>query len=137
MKIPIRIPLLALLLALPLSGYGLEPTAQREIDYLIAQVKQSGYRFVRNGSEHTAEEGAEHLRTKLSRAGGRVKTAEDFISGIASKSYLSGEIYMVKTPEGKTFPAGKWLTALLAKYRTEPHPAPSPVSAAGEKSRIL
>jgi len=57
------------------------------------------------------------MRKKLSRAGSRVKTAEDFINGIATKSYLTGAPYRVKLPEGRTVPTGPWLTQALAKHR--------------------
>ena len=94
------------------------PAAQQEIDYLIRYIENSGARFIRNGKEYSAKEGADHMRDKLKQAGNRVKTAEDFITGIASKSYLSGKSYMVKMPDGKEIPTGPWLTDALAKYRS-------------------
>ena len=96
---------------------ALEPGAKEEIDGLIACVRTSDVRFIRNGTEYSAAEGADHLRDKLGKAGGRVKTAEDFITGIASKSYLSGKPYMVKFPDGRTRPTGEWLKAQLAEKR--------------------
>lgn len=92
-------------------------TAQDEINYLIRYIENSGARFIRNGSEYSAKEGADHMRDKLKSAGRRVKTAEDFIAGIATKSYLSGKPYLVKLTDGKTVPTGPWLTEALAKYR--------------------
>jgi len=96
---------------------ALEPQAKAEIDGLIAFVRTSDVRFIRNGSEYSAAKGADHLRDKLGKAGDRVKTAEDFITGIASKSYLSGKLYMVKFPDGRTRPTGEWLKARLAEMR--------------------
>ncbi len=93
--------------------------AQEEIDHLLAFVEKSDVRFIRNGSEHSAKESADHLRDKLGRAGDRVKTAEDFIVGIASKSYLSGKSYLVKTPDGKERPTGLWLSEELTRYRAD------------------
>jgi hypothetical protein len=92
-------------------------TAQDEISYLIRYIENSGARFIRNGTEHSAREGADHMRDKLKSAGSRVKSAEDFIVGIATKSYLSGKPYLVKLPDGKVVPTGPWLTEALAKYR--------------------
>ena len=50
-------------------------------------------------------------------AGDRVKTTNDFITGIASKSYLSGKPYLVKFADGHTQPTGDWLRAHLAEVR--------------------
>jgi hypothetical protein len=44
-----------------------------------------------------------------------VKTTEDFITGIASKSFLSGEPYLVKFADGHTRPTGEWSRAHLAE----------------------
>lgn len=52
-----------------------------------------------------------------SKAGDRVKTTEDFITGIASKSFLSGKPYLVKFADGHTQPTGEWLRAHLAEVR--------------------
>ena len=96
---------------------ALDPRTKAEIDELITYVQMSGVRFIRNGSEYSGAQGAEHLRDKLARAGDRVKTTDDFINGIATKSYLSGKPYLVKFPDGHTQPAGEWLRAHLAEMR--------------------
>src|SRR4051794_29924012 len=96
---------------------GMDPQTKVEIDQLIAFVRDSGVRFIRNGQEYPAAEGADHLRDKLAKAGDRVKTTEDFITGIASKSYISGKPYLVKFADGRTQPAGDWLRTHLAEAR--------------------
>ena len=96
---------------------ALNPQTKAEIDELITYVEMSGVRFIRNGSEYSGTEGAQHLRDKLAKAGGRVKTTDDFITGIASKSYLSGKPYLVKFPDAHTQPTGEWLRAHLAETR--------------------
>jgi hypothetical protein len=96
---------------------ALNPQTKAEIDELITYVETSGVRFIRNGSEYSGTEGAQHLRDKLAKAGGRVKTTDDFITGIASKSYLSGKPYLVKFPDAHTQPTGEWLRAHLAETR--------------------
>jgi hypothetical protein len=96
---------------------GLEAGPQAEIDALISFVKVSDVRFIRNGRDYSAAEGADHLREKLKAAGDRVKSTDDFITGIASKSYLSGKPYQVKFPDGRIQPAGDWLRARLAEMR--------------------
>ena len=96
---------------------GLDAQTKAEIDELIAYVQTSGVRFIRNGLEYSGAEGAQHLRDKLAKAGDRVKTTEDFITGIASKSFLSGKPYLVKFADGHTQPTGEWLRAHLAEVR--------------------
>ncbi len=96
---------------------ALDPQTKAEIDELITYVQMSGVRFIRNGSEYSGAQGAQHLRDKLASAGDRVKTTDDFITGIASKSYLTGKPYLVKFPDGHTQPTGDWLRAHLAEIR--------------------
>ena len=96
---------------------ALDPQTKAEIDELISFVQTSGVRFIRNGTEYSAAEGVQHLRDKLAKAGDRVKTTDDFIAGIASKSYISGKPYLVKFADGHTQPTGDWLRAHLAEFR--------------------
>jgi len=96
---------------------ALDSQTKAEIDELITYVQTSGVRFIRNGTEYSAAEGAQHLRDKLAKAGDRVKTTEDFIAGIASRSYISGKPYLVKFADGHTQPTGDWLKAHLAETR--------------------
>jgi hypothetical protein len=114
-----RLLLAALLLALASLQIApaAEPATNPEITELLRYVEQADARFIRNGSAYSAKEGADHLRAKLAKAGGKVKTAEDFIEGIASKSYLSGEKYLVKFRDGHTEPTGDWLRAHLTAVR--------------------
>ena len=96
---------------------ALDRQAKAEIDELISYVGTSGVRFIRNGTEYSGAEGAQHLRDKLAKAGDRVKTTDDFIAGIASRSYISGKPYLVKFADGHTQPTGDWLRAHLAGVR--------------------
>jgi hypothetical protein len=113
-------PLLASIFTLLLTvalALALDSQTKAEIDELIAFVQKSDVRFIRNGSEYSGAEGADHLRDKLGKAGDRVKTTDDFITGIASKSYLSGKPYLVKFADGHTESTGEWLRAHLAEMR--------------------
>ena len=96
---------------------GFDAQTKAEIDELFSFVRTSDVRFIRNGKEYSGAEGADHLRDKLTKAGDRVRTTDDFITGIASKSYLSGKPYMVKFADGRTQPTGDWLRAHLADMR--------------------
>ena len=112
--------ILATALTLLLAGsiaFGFDAKTKAEIDELITYVQNSGVRFIRNGTEYSAAEGAQHLRDKLAKAGDRVKTTDDFIAGIASTSYISGKPYLVKFADGHTQSTGDWLRAHLAGTR--------------------
>jgi len=102
----------ALLLPRPGAAAGSERVA---IEDLLRAVDESGLVWIRNGSEHDAHAAAAHLRAKWQAAGARVRTAEDFIDGIASRSSLSGRPYLVRLPDGSTVPAADWLRARLAE----------------------
>ena len=109
---------LCLLLTLGASSlYALESPAKEEVDHLLDAVAKSDARFIRNGKEYSSAEGAEHLKYKLEQAGDRVKTAEDFIKGIGTKSYLSGKPYLMKHKDGSTTEVGPWLTRVLEEHR--------------------
>jgi len=95
-----------------------DSTANEEIDFLIRMIGNSNFTFIRNGKDYTAKEGAAHMREKLRSAGYRVKTSEEFIEKIATRSSLSGEPYILKTPEGKKISTGHWLTEMLVEYRS-------------------
>lgn len=113
-------PILTLVLALPLltvMAWSMDAKAKAEIEELLSFVQNSKARFIRNGQEYPAAEGAKHLRDKLDHAGDRVKTAEDFITGIASQSSLSGKLYLVKFADGRTQPTGEWLRKHLDEMR--------------------
>ncbi len=111
--------LLAILLILSAAPALLaaDAAAQAEIDYLLRYVETAQCRFIRAGTEYPPKEAADHLRMKLGKAGTRVKSAEDFISGIATKSFLLGKPYQIKQPDGTVEPAGPWLTQALARHR--------------------
>jgi opacity protein-like surface antigen len=110
---------LALLLILSATPAVLaaDAVANPEIDYLLRFIESSECRFIRAGTEYPANEAAAHLRMKLGKAGDRVKTADAFITEIATKSYLTGKPYLIKEPDGTIQRAGPWLTQLLARHR--------------------
>ncbi len=96
------------------------PPAERErIDRLIRHVAaQRGIQFIRNGDNHDAAGAAAHLRAKLERAGDRVRGVEEFIDGVASRSWLSGQPYRVRLTDGRELPARDWLRAELIRLET-------------------
>ncbi|MDR2938098.1 MAG: DUF5329 domain-containing protein [Prevotellaceae bacterium] len=84
------------------QGSSQKLTEQQKIELLIQSVEQlQDAEFIRSGTAYDAEKAASHLRRKLKSAGDKVKTAQDFIIGIASTSYFSGKPYYIRFKEGK------------------------------------
>jgi thiol-disulfide isomerase/thioredoxin len=88
-------------------------TETQKIDRLLETLEKSDAVFIRNGEDYTGGRAADHLRTKLKNARGRVTTAREFIEQLASKSSTSGEAYMVKAKDGETVPSKEWFTKQL------------------------
>ncbi|ROS05331.1 hypothetical protein EDC56_0861 [Sinobacterium caligoides] len=92
-------------------------TEKVEIEALITSLAGSGCEFERNGSRHSAEDAAEHLRLKYRRGGKYVSSAETFIDRLASKSSWSGKAYTVACPGKPVEPAADWLYRRLQSIR--------------------
>ncbi len=67
-------------------------TEEQKIQALLEAVETSGVQFIRNGTAYGGKEARSHLELKLSRAGGRIKTAEHFIEYLATKSSMTGAL---------------------------------------------
>jgi len=89
-------------------------TPAQQIEALIQAVARlEGASFLRNGTEHTPKEAADHLRLKWKNASGRVKTAADFIRLCASGSSLSGKPYVIRLQDGRKVLASEWFWTTL------------------------
>lgn len=89
-----------------------EEVKNAQIEALLEKIATSKLTFVRNGTEHSGQSAADHLRTKLRFAGSRVTTAQEFIEHIAAKSSSTGEPYVVKVGSA-TQPLAAWLRGTL------------------------
>jgi hypothetical protein len=72
-------------------------------------------RLVRNGSEHDTDTAVSFLRGKLRHFGSDIKTAEEFIERLASRSSTTGQLYWVRLSDGRQIPAGDFLRIELAR----------------------
>ncbi len=91
----------------------------REITYLLTAVRGSSATFIRNGSTHSGQAAADHMKAKGDYYRNDIKTAEDFIRLAASKSALTGTVYQVHHPDGVLESCSAWLTRLLQAYRAK------------------
>lgn len=116
--------LLSIVLLAPAFGQHVTtrppPTEQQKIEYLISTVAAlHDAAFIRNGTAYDATQAAAHLRLKWRMAGGRVKTADQFISRCATGSSVSGIHYGIRFGNGPTLDAATWLRHKLAAYESE------------------
>lgn len=95
--------------------YSFAMSEKEKIRYLLHEIEISGYTFIRNGSKYTSQKARAHLEYKFKRAGRSIKTAEDFISKIASKSSFSGKPYYIRMDNGTLIKTGEWLRKKLSK----------------------
>jgi len=107
---------LILFLALFFPGDFVIAAENYEIEYLLSFVGGSDCIFIRNGGEYQAKEAREHLEMKYNHVKRHIKTAEDFIDKIASKSSLSGRKYEVRC-DGVKLQTSQWLREALSSYR--------------------
>ena len=87
-----------------------------EIAFLLSHVANSDCTFIRNGEAHESQEASSHLARKYNHVKSRIKTAEDFISKIASKSSFSGRLYEVRCAN-EQLPTKQWLEKALTSHR--------------------
>ena len=111
MHLPPPLAAILVLVALPSETQTIESLIQA-----VANLQDTV--FLRNGTEHTPKEAADHIRLKWKDAGRRVVTAPDFIQYCASKSSLSGSPYKIRLQDGRTVLASDWLWTELKRMRS-------------------
>ena len=80
-------------------------TESQKIEELINCVRNlKGAAFIRNGSEHSPEQAAEHLASKWKKHSAKIRTAEEFVQHLATKSSATGEVYMIRLSDGNKVP---------------------------------
>jgi hypothetical protein len=117
-----------LLLGLMFSAFAFAAplTEQQKIDTLIHGVETlQGAQFIRNGTAYDGKAAADHLQMKRRYAGGRVKTASDFIACCATGSSMSGKPYQIRYDDGKTVDAADYFRAELKRLDAQPATAPT------------
>lgn len=95
-------------------------TESQKIDRLISFVRNlDGAVFIRNGSEHSPAEAANHMRQKREKHAKYARTAQDFIKNIASRSSFSGKPYYIRFKDGKLVPAEEVLLKELRRIESQ------------------
>lgn len=97
-----------------------ELTEAQKVERLIDYVRGlEGAIFIRNGSEHTNKEAADHLLAKWEKHKEKVGTAKDFITELASASGMTGEAYKIKLQDGTTVDAKELLMKELERIEQQ------------------
>ena len=91
----------------------------KEVNHLLAYVKNSGCVINRNGTDHPAEKGIEHIEKKYDYFRDDIENTDEFIEYSATKSTMSGDYYMVTCPGGKAIRTQDWLILELRRFRAE------------------
>ena len=89
------------------------------IDHLIQYVEKSDLIIVRNGDEYEGKAAAQHMRNKYEYFGSSIETPKSFIEKTATKSMLSGKLYMVRLRDGSEEPLHVWLEKELESEKAK------------------
>jgi hypothetical protein len=101
----------------PTALFGRDAREQQRIDYLIQSLGSlKGTVFIRNGSEYDAQAARDHLQRKLNFAGGRVKTAEEFIKYCATESSISHQPYKIRFADGTLVETASYFREKLKEF---------------------
>jgi alpha-tubulin suppressor-like RCC1 family protein len=80
-----------------------------KIENLILSLRDiNDAKFIRNGQEHTAEQAITHLRNKWELKQTEIKTAQDFISIVGSKSSTTGKDYIIRFSDESEITSNQW-----------------------------
>ncbi|HYE71234.1 MAG TPA: DUF5329 family protein [Aquabacterium sp.] len=92
------------------------PAELARIERLLVMIgSRRDMRLLRNGTEHDSDTAVSFLRGKLKHYGSDIKTAEEFIDRLASRSSTTGKLYLVRLADGRQIPAGDFLRIELAR----------------------
>jgi hypothetical protein len=82
---------------------------------LDAFAKRQDIKFIRNGKDYSAAQGADFLRGKFNWNVEKVSTAQDFIEQIGTRSNLSGDPYRVRLADGRVLACAEFLRQELRR----------------------
>ena len=110
------LPVLLLLLLLFADNGSALDRQDAEIQHLIEFIGKTDCTFIRNGKEYDGLQAQDHISGKYDRVKRWIKTTEDFIFKIASRSSLSGKHYLIRC-HGEEQDCERWLLDELETYR--------------------
>lgn len=101
------------------QAQNLPAPEKQKIEVLIKQVGDlKDAKFVRNGSTYEPATAVRFLRGKWDANKAEVKTAQDFIDKVATKSDTSGKPYLMRYRDGREIPSREFLLTELKKLES-------------------
>lgn len=98
---------------------------QDKIETLISSLSQlSGAKFIRNGQEQTVDEAVAHMRKKWEWKKTEIKTAQDFITIVGSRSSTTGKPYVIRYSNGSEITSEEWFRKRLEIIEKLPNKEP-------------
>ena len=95
-------------------------TESQKVERLIGYLRSlDGAVFIRNGSEHSNTEAADHLQAKWEKHKNEVHTAMEFIEDLASASGITGVDYTIRFPDGTVRTTREVLTEELKRLEQQ------------------
>jgi len=113
--------LIVLLAAFSIAGSGatrdtLPAVEKQKIQSLIAAVENlSDATFIRNGKSYKPETAGKFLRGKWREREDEVRSAEEFIENVATRSSTTNQPYRIRLANGDEITTASFLRAELAK----------------------
>ena len=101
------------------SSAELNAVGKTEIEHLLKRLEVSNCRFQRNGSWYTAAQARTHLAKKYQYLLDKqlLGSAEDFVSGCATKSSMTGKPYWVQCGTQEPVRSADWMAIQLLEVR--------------------
>lgn len=84
-------------------------TQAHRIQKLIESLnKLENAKFIRNGKEHVVSEAIDHITKKWKWKQDQIKSANEFINIVGTKSSMTGKPYLIKMQSGKIIKLESW-----------------------------
>ena len=92
-------------------------SAPEDIQYLLDAIGRSGCEFYRNGSWYAAADARSHLASKYRQVDKKrpVRSVQDFIDWVGTRSSMSGEPYRVRCPGSDAMTSAEWFRRELER----------------------
>ena len=92
-------------------------SAPEDIQYLLDAIGRSGCEFYRNGSWYAAADARSHLAGKYRQVEKMrtVRSVQDFIDWVGTRSSMSGEPYRVRCPGSDAMTSAEWFRRELER----------------------
>lgn len=109
--------ILYILLCLGASvAMALPEPIESTIQHLLTTIESSQCTFYRNGKSYRSPDVVKHVKFKRNYFKDKIDSPETFIKLAATKSEMSGKLYLIECPDFK-MPMGQWLLEALQTYQ--------------------